>query len=250
MRIILFILVIFLVSCEETVTPKFKREVSVGCLISPYYKQQQLIVCYTTDVTDTAINWTNVFVYNGMAFLQNGTRRGSFQISQDHYGQPFFTLSSDSINILAGETYTLQVETDAGSITGSTKVPESFKISAPIMDKTYKRGEDIDIAWSKSINAEVYIINLRGPGFYIDRKTGEISTTIRTILNNYSFDEHFCIKGYGFPGDPGKYTIIVMACDENFKRHKLDGIHISGIEGGYGYFSSGVVDTLNFLITE
>lgn len=246
------IFIVFLVfSCEETMSPKFSEELSVGCIISPFYKTQTLIVAHTTDVVDSSRNWCSHFDYKARASLISGSINSEFIQDTTARGEPVFKLVHSDFTISSGETYQLVVESGTNKIKGATTVPGEFKITSPLKNQEFEKGETINFSWTNSTGAQVYIVNLKGPRYFHHGPVDSTEANKQYLLkSDYSFDLHYTIEKTSIPFDSGKYTIMIMACDKNLKRHQFDEVHTSGITCGYGYFGSGTVDTLSFFIIE
>lgn len=252
MKNIFAILIIFIMlfSCEKNPANdnRFVRGISVGCLLSSFYQEQQVVVYYATGKVDEIVNRDELFAKDAEVTIKGENQEINFHYYVVPKYGPVFTDLPDTLQILSGKQYHLKVETDVGNIVGETTVPGKFRIIAPEKGKILNKNEPTTIKWSNSIGAHAYIINIKFPAREIQITPDSI--LIYHPLNMYnSFDTTYTIPQFTL-GEQGKYVVEVMACDDNFKNHLFNGSNISGIEGGYGFFGSAMVDSLHFFVTE
>jgi hypothetical protein len=255
---IFLLILLFWIGCEDIPNAQFKQEVSVACVISAHYENQQMYIYYTSESTQNIDNREKLFVKNAHVEIASDNQIVPFKYGiyeVPHYLPEFppsiFSIYKDydqKLRVENNKTYTLQVETDAGTVTGSTTVPAPFNILYPEKNSTINGEGGIFAKWQKSEGSAMYLIeHVSPPDTFISRMTGE--QVIRSnVASNWTANTSVELESFYRLPKKGKHTLRVIACDINFKRHLLDGVHISGIEGGYGYFGSAVVDTTDFYI--
>ncbi len=244
MKTTIFIIVLFiLISCSEQVAPSFYKETSIAAIISPYFLTQEIYVYYTFDEEYNPNLRNRNFVMDADVRVYSTAQNVILSVSYGSNRLLSYRDTSDKLKIVPGQTYFLSVETETGIITGQTTAPDSFKITVPISESTFPNGTNIRLEWEESKNAEVYLINhVLPPDTVIDRQTGQ--QKIKRLVNtDFTYDTNYFFSEFSFT-HKGKHILRVMACDRNFKRHMFDEVHISGIQGGYGYFGSGIVDSV------
>lgn len=247
--IVIFLLIaIFILSCGKNATDNssFQQQISVTGLLSPVYEFQEVFVYYTTDKVGEPVDPTQLFVTNAIVTIRSENQEVNFSYYLDEQNRPKYIDQPTSLQIVAGEIYHLSVQSDAGNISGQTTVPGNFQILAPQNGSILAQHQPYTVSWTTSQNAAAYIINLKLPPQEI-QITPDSSIIYQPVETYHTFDSALTIPAYVFR-EPGKYMLQIMACDENFKRHFFDEWDVAGIEGGYGYFASGAVDTLHFFV--
>lgn len=125
----------------------------------------------------------------------------------------FYNYYLDGLPLDAGREYRLDIMAEDHSIQGTTRMPFDFDIS-----NTGRR-----IFWT-SAKAALYIVKIDDDEFI----TKDTSFT-------YQPDDDFI---------PGRHSVTVMACDENYAWYALQLTERSGISGAYGVFGSIVEKSL------
>jgi len=164
-------------------------------------------------------------------------------------------INTNEINFIPGEKYMLKIESEYGTIEGETVFPGDFQIKSPaegifyVSEDSHKNQSyivDLKIQWTKSKNAYAYIINYKRP--YLG--------PIWTYYVNHSFISYDTVYNLSvYELSPGEDTtkcskIIITAIDKNYYLHHFKEYNISGIKGGYGYFGSGTVRSINIKFTK
>ena len=244
MKLTIFLQLLFvIISCEEQVAPSFYKETSVAAILSPYYSTQEIFVYYTFDNEYDSNMRNRNFVMDAHVEVYSPTQEVIFSKGYGTNGLLSYQDTTEKLIVVPGQTYHLSLKTETGLIKGQTTVPDSFKITAPITGSRYSLGADIELTWDKSKNAEVYLINhVFPPDTVIDRHTGQ-QKILRMVNSDFTYDTNYSFSEFSFTSK-GEHIIRIMACDINFKGHMFDEVYISGIEGGYGYFGSGIVDSV------
>lgn len=257
---ILILLLIF--RCENSTKPEFKREVSVKAFISPYWKYQEIYVYYSTDSLDREMEPKEVFIRDAKVIVTGAHQKVSFHYIEDEYGSPKFIDIPDTLKVIPGERYTLRIETDVGTVTGETVVPEEIKIINPADGETFRDKTPVYIEWEQNNTLPPYGLDFLGPLYKWELDSvSHDSLSRRDFENFYSYTNSFCIdsiyiryyKAHPNPyckyvGEDRRYTIIVIAVDENYKEYYLNAGKSCGIENGYGFFGSAVVDSVDIFV--
>ncbi len=242
------VICLMLIGCESNISESkpFSREISMYSLLMTHQTQQRVYVYYTTDRIFENINATELFVQNANVTLRSNNGEVAFQ-NQQEGRNPVFMNTPNTLPILSEKTYQLTVESDAGVIRGSTTVPGAFQIIQPTPNQTITP-DSLPLRWIAGKNAAGYIINIIQPEVQLPI-TPDSVLVYRPIRTFSTVETHYTVSKY-FVMEPGEYTLQILAYDENFRKHEIEGYDASGITGGYGMFASAAVDTLHFFVSE
>ncbi len=246
-------LFLILIGCTTMPDAPFKREASVACLLSNYYNNQELFIYYTSEGSHDINDRDSLFVKDAHVTVSSASQLIPFELNtsvKNHdNGRPgwVFKDTGQKLKLVAAKNYTLDIETEVGKISGETTMPDSFNILFPEQGARYNGTNFPDGRWEAHAGAAIYIVeHVMPPDTFISSRTGK-QEIYRHLINgsttgsSYTFNEKGNLK-------KGNHLLRVIACDINFKRHLFDGVDISGVKGGYGYFGSAFVDTVSFYI--
>ncbi len=225
----------------------FSKEMSVFSLLSTHTQRQEVYVYYTTDRVGDYVDKNELFVGSARVTIISELQEVTFRYAIDD-GTPMFIDLPDTLQILPGKTYRLKGISDAGTITGQTRVPQKFHIQYPATGDTVESNMPLFLSWTHSQESYGYVINLKQP--FVEIPITPDSTLVERPVRTFSAtNTNYTIPDYLLE-ESGKYLLQIMAYDENFYNHFKEGDSRSGIEGGYGVFGSAVVDTVHFFVKE
>jgi len=176
---------------------------------------------------------------------------------EDFYKSPRYIDYEKKLNVIPGERYTLIIKTDIGEITGETEIPEVVNIIEPIDGAILQDKTPLRIKWDKKSTLPPYKIIIYEPPI----KTSS-HQSIRYKKNFYSYEDYIEIDStyiryelshsfnFDYVENYRRYTIHVIAVDENYKNYYLNAGTSCGIRGGYGFFGSSTVDSVDFFVIE
>ncbi len=250
MKSILYILLLLLLSCENLTDAAFKREVSVACVLSNYYERQEIYIYYTSEGAKNISNRDSLFVKDAGVEVSSLSQNIPFYLNKNYNDEHpgwVYKDSGQKLKVSGGTTYTLNIKTDAGTVSGATTVPDSFTIVFPRPGEYYEPESILTAEWERKPGAAIYFVeHLTPPDTVFSYRTGKYE--VRRFLSNFSTTGNAFALGENSVLKKGNHILRVMACDINLKRHLFDDIDISGLKGGYGYFGSAFVDTVSFFI--
>lgn len=256
-----------LASCQTPAEPEFTREISVAGLLQTFTSQQTIRVYYTTDRLTDPVPRESLFVTDARITVSGPDGIVVFNYVQDstdiHYPHKYVD-HPEALQMIPGAQYTLRVESDAGTVTGTTTIPEPVRIESPVSGSTVHAGTPVLASWSET-SQQAFIVNLLEPPLrYLDQSSQD--TVVARNISDYGLrTSRMEFSGqrfwYHLRQTPGpshlelvesdrRYTIKVMALDRNARLHLFDGQDICGIEGGYGYFGSAVADSVDIYVVE
>jgi len=237
-------ILVFIAGCDlPTISPSDVNNFSVLCLLKTDSSYQEVQIYQTADLNK---NEEKIIYQNADISLLNDNGIISKFIMYKRSGDRFYR-SVNKVNLSADSIYHIAIQTESTKITGTTKFPKDFKIINYSNNQTIELIDNelnINVYWSKSINAYGYIVNVTYPiKFQIDSSNYEIYNGIRTLNttdSNYSFQRIF--NPPFSIGDSIK--IEILAYDENYYKHLFDNYSIAGLDNAYGYFGAGVIKQL------
>lgn len=257
---ILSISFIFIFNCKNNSAPKFEEEISVYVVLEKGLEQHFIFVYRTFEDVEQLIEAEELFIKNGEVEIRNSDSVYKFDYyidSTNYYTPSRYTNISEKFVIESGETYSLKIETDIGTLKGETTVPNPIRLLTPYPNTYTTDRTPLEIIWEKDDTAFGYVINLKGPPYNF---SWQGKTTVRRDIHIFNtVNQSIIIPGElirydeqhwngEFIEDERRYTLILMGFDENFKHHEFDGYPVAGIENGYGVFGSVVVDSLNIFV--
>jgi hypothetical protein len=248
--ILITLLSILITSCEDiNSNTKNNSRISIISTINTGGEKQYLKVFYVSDISDNgkydslAVKDAEVKISgdNFVESLKYSEAKNNEGIVYDYF---YETVNSIKDKLLPGKTYRLYVKSDHNVINGTTTFPDDFHIISHKNNDTIDPTENITLRWSKSNNSYFYVI-LYGSPMKMMFNGGIVNefTYYNTILTK---DTLFELPKYAGPMPiESEYRIIkVIAMDKNYYDHTYLMRDRAGLDGGYGCFSSGVVDTV------
>lgn len=247
--------------CDFPNAPDFRQEISIIAILRPTMKFQKIFVYNTHEFITDSFSAADLFIKNAQVRVTGGGQVIDFRY--------FFNESSslsmyidfvDKLIVKPGDRYEISIKTTNGILTGHTTVPHSVDIITPLPGDSLINNSNVNILWEADEFAYGYIINLLDPPVKIQFNENSFYT-YRNTHCFYTTDTSFVIPGnyiiFSEESSQGEYTEIdlrytlkLMAIDENFKNHLFNGYDISGIKGGYGLFGSATVDSVDFFVIE
>lgn len=257
MKKTLFIIIwslLFLRRCDNPTESVFQKELSVKAFISPCWDQQEVYVYYSTENVNENLEPADVFVNNAEVTITGGGQ----SVKLSYVEVPYKYIDYEKkLKVIPGERYTLIIKTDIGEVTGETEVPDVVNIIEPIDGAILQDKTPLRIKWDKKSTLPPYEIIIYEPPiktssyqsirykkiFYSYEDYIEIDSTYIRYELSHSFNFDY-IEYYR------RYTIHVIAVDENYKNYYLNAGTSCGIRGGYGFFGSATVDSVDFYVVE
>lgn len=248
---------LILIGCENTTEPVFKKEISVKAIISSYWSHQKIYVYYSTENIKKDTNPIEKFVKDATVTIKGGNQTVYLQYVEDNYGSPMYVDIPEKIIIIPGEFYTLTINTDIGEVVGVTQIPDEIKIIEPSNGQLFQDRTPLRVKWDKGSTSPPYAISILEPPI----KTSAFKL-VRHEKSFYSYENYIDIDSsivqynldypfyFEYLENDRRYTIYVIAVDDNYKTYYLNAGKSCGITGGYGVFGSATVDSVDFFVIE
>lgn len=244
-----------LIACDTPVESKYTPTLSVQGMLQPFMPTQELYVYQTTSLQNHPVESDSLLVQDAVVTLTDQTSEYNYR-GVENLQHPYYTLSTDSLDLRPGHRYRLTVKTPELELHGATTIPEQIAITSPKPFSQLPEGQDVRVKWGIVDYAHGYVLDIYGTMIastnYI---TGEPDTS-RILYGSFATTDtsyllsHFLIH----PIKPSEYAdilesrqtalIIVMAVDRNFYLHQFVEVPTAGLDQGYGYFGSATVDTV------
>ena len=257
---IIIILQFCILSCDEiNNNPTEEGKISIVSTLQTGGDKQYVKVYYLSNLSVSS-KYDSLIVKDAEVKLTGDdfAEDLKFGVNRDYYGviYEYFYETTNSIKnkLLPGKTYRLFVKSGTNLIEGTTTFPEEFHLTSHKNNDTITSFSSMIFRWTKSQNSYIYIF-----------RTIRVNKIFYNGNYNYSFDYTDIITrdtSYEFPSFASPvspppyeattqyYSIKVIAMDKNYYDHTYLMRERAGLDGGYGCFSSGVVDTVRLYFKE
>ncbi len=257
----LILVVLILVSnCDNPAKAKFHKELSTVAILSPGSNNQIIFVYETMEGIEDSVISENLFVKDAKVNIYNSDHNYEFTYMYDESLRKSVYINKNSnFKFIPGEKYQLKIESDIGVLRGTTIIPDSVKIISPVDNDSIVDRTDVEIKWKPGNNSYAYVINIFGPPFKIDfmgnefikRDTWDFHTTSESIIIPGSYFRYKSYSEYyDYTEKESRYTVMIMALDDNFKFHLFDGSDIAGVNNGWGVFGSTMIDSVDIFVVK
>jgi hypothetical protein len=236
-----------LLSCSNTVDKEPLFPASVICVLTAGEKTQTLFLLRLSNFrtanavfsgTDSLhISRADVSL-NGRLMLERDSGRATLQ-------RPRFFYALDSLLIRPDSTYKLTINFTGNTITGTTRVPEPFRITSPVnaqfISLQATRGI-LSVTLPERTTIKRYRVDVTGPPTISVNSNGDSSVFRSQVKVEVDASRRVQIPLNSFY--IGETVVKAIGFDANYERHVYQGFPAGGIENAYGILGSAVVDSV------
>lgn len=226
---------ILIISCEKSPYEEYEPQLNIYCFLRNDKPQQEVIVDRTYKIDEVA-----KFDLEDVCVILSGNGQCDTLVQRDDSIGIFSTRGS--FLMIPDTSYDIKVSAkDFASLTGTTTMPDSFKIISPLLGDTVDYYSDTLCIAKNRIDDIFFISYIYQDTLYPFWWVGSSDTNVLKLAYLQFI-----------PPRSGEYTIKIMKADSNFFNYTFhinnDSLICCGVAGGLGLFGSAWVESVRVFI--